>query len=110
MALITQAPRGVQDVLPAEVYRWQAVENTMRQVVQRHGYREIRLPTFEHTELFARGVGDTTDIVGKEMYTFTDRGGPECHPAAGGAPPAPWRALLQGRSSRRDPCRCGPIT
>ena len=75
MALITQSPRGVQDILPSDVYRWHAVENKMREICERHGYREIRVPTFEHTELFARGVGDTTDIVGKEMYTFDDRGG-----------------------------------
>ncbi len=75
MALITQSPRGVQDVLPSEIYRWHTIEDRMKCICGKHGYKEIRVPTFEHTELFARGVGDTTDVVNKEMYTFDDRGG-----------------------------------
>ncbi len=67
-------PKGTKDVLPAEVYLWHHVENTARACAERYGFREIRTPVFEHTELFARGVGDTTDIVGKEMYTFLDKG------------------------------------
>lgn len=67
-------PKGTKDVLPAEVYLWHHVENTARDCAERYGFREIRTPVFEHTELFARGVGDTTDIVGKEMYTFLDKG------------------------------------
>lgn len=69
-----QAPRGTKDVLPTESYQWQYVENKMRNAASAAGYREVRTPVFEHTELFLRGVGDTTDIVQKEMYTFTDRG------------------------------------
>ncbi|MBR2572349.1 MAG: histidine--tRNA ligase [Clostridia bacterium] len=69
-----QAPKGTQDVLPAASYRWQSVEAIMRDVGSLYGYSEIRTPVFEHTELFQRGVGDTTDVVQKEMYTFTDKG------------------------------------
>jgi len=69
------APRGTKDVLPSESYKWHFVENTLRRVAAQFGYKEIRFPTFEHTELFLRGVGDTTDVVQKEMYTFEDKGG-----------------------------------
>jgi len=72
--MITQAPRGTRDVLPAESYRWQLLEAKMRAAAALAGYREVRTPVFEHTELFLRGVGDTTDIVQKEMYTFRDKG------------------------------------
>ena len=72
--MLTQAPRGTKDVLPAESYRWQYVEAKMRAAAAAAGYREARTPVFEHTELFLRGVGDTTDIVQKEMYTFKDKG------------------------------------
>ena len=72
--MLTQAPRGTRDVLPTESYRWQFIESKMRKAAALAGYREVRTPVFEHTELFARGVGDTTDIVQKEMYTFQDRG------------------------------------
>ncbi len=69
-----QAPKGMKDVTPKESYKWQYVEGLMRALCDRYGYRETRTPVLEHTELFARGVGDTTDIVQKEMYTFTDKG------------------------------------
>ena len=72
--MLTQAPRGTRDVLPADSYRWQYIENRMRAAAALAGYREARTPVFEHTELFLRGVGDTTDIVQKEMYTFEDKG------------------------------------
>ncbi len=72
--MLTQAPRGTKDVLPKESGRWQALEAIMRTAAARAGYREVRTPAFEHTELFLRGVGDTTDIVQKEMYTFKDKG------------------------------------
>ena len=74
MHMLTQAPRGTKDVLPAESYRWQYLEGKMRDAAALAGYREVRTPVFEHTELFLRGVGDTTDIVQKEMYTFKDKG------------------------------------
>lgn len=70
-----KAPRGTHDILPDEVGRWHWAEERMREVCARFGYREIRTPAFEHTELFERGVGDTTDVVQKEMYTFEDKGG-----------------------------------
>ena len=72
--MLTQAPRGTRDVLPADSYRWQFIEDKMRKAAALAGYREARTPVFEHTELFLRGVGDTTDIVQKEMYTFEDKG------------------------------------
>ena len=72
--MLTQAPRGTKDVLPQDSYRFQHVEAMERQVAAEAGFREVRTPVFEHTELFLRGVGDTTDIVQKEMYTFKDKG------------------------------------
>ena len=70
-----QSIRGVKDILPGEVEKWQWVEQIAAQVFHRYGFKEIRVPIFEKTGLFARGIGETTDIVEKEMYTFTDRGG-----------------------------------
>lgn len=72
--VLTKAPRGTKDVLPKECYKWHYVENVVREIAERFGYSEIRTPMFEHTELFERSIGETTDIVGKEMYTFEDRG------------------------------------
>ena len=69
-----KAPKGTKDVLPEESYRWQYLESTIRAIVKKYGLLEARTPCIEHTELFLRGVGDTTDIVQKEMYTFTDKG------------------------------------
>lgn len=68
-------PKGTKDVLPQDSYKWQYVENAARKVAKTFGALEIRTPTFEHTEVFLRGVGETTDIVNKEMYTFLDKGG-----------------------------------
>lgn len=70
-----QAPRGTRDVLPQEAHRWVHLEKTFRDICHLYGYSEIRTPTFEDTELFVRGVGEGTDIVSKEMYTFKDRAG-----------------------------------
>ncbi len=67
-------PRGTEDILPADSLLWQKVEQTAREICGAYGYREIRTPVFEDTALFQRGVGDTTDVVQKEMYTFTDKG------------------------------------
>jgi histidyl-tRNA synthetase len=75
MALLTGAPRGTKDVLPSQSYKWQYVESVLRRAARDFGFSEIRIPTIEHTELFLRGVGDTTDVVQKEMYTFLDKGG-----------------------------------
>lgn len=66
-------PKGTEDVTPAQVYKWQYVEALMREICTLNGYKEIRTPAFEHTELFHRGVGETTDVVQKEMYTFEDK-------------------------------------
>lgn len=68
-------PKGTKDVLPAQSYKWQFVEDCAKKVARAFNISEVRTPVFEHTELFARGVGDTTDIVNKEMYTFLDKGG-----------------------------------
>lgn len=73
--LITQAPKGTEDLLPDKSYRWQYLEKNFKDICDVFGYKEIRMPTFEHTELFERGVGDTTDVVEKQMYTFLDKGG-----------------------------------
>ena len=70
-----QIPKGCKDMLPADGPSWHTVEETAREVAAEYNFKEIRTPTFEHTELFSRGVGDTTDIVNKEMYTFLDKGG-----------------------------------
>lgn len=69
-----QAPKGTKDMLPQDAYKWHFVENKFREIAKFYGMREIRTPIFEHTDLFLRGVGDTTDIVQKEMYTFNDKG------------------------------------
>jgi len=74
MALLTKAPRGTADMLPAESANIRYLENMLAATAEKSGFREIRTPVFEHTELFARGVGDTTDVVQKEMYTFEDNG------------------------------------
>lgn len=70
-----QKPKGTKDVLPEEVFKWKYIEGTASMVFENYDYKEIRIPTFEYTELFERGVGDTTDVVQKEMYTFEDKGG-----------------------------------
>lgn len=67
-------PKGTKDVLPKESYKWQYIEKKARETAKKYSVKEIRTPTFEHTEVFLRGVGDTTDIVNKEMYTFLDKG------------------------------------
>ena len=75
MALITKAVKGTQDILPSEVYKNQFIEQIVIDIAGKFGFRELRIPVFEHTELFQRGVGETTDVVQKEMYTFDDKGG-----------------------------------
>ena len=67
-------PKGTKDVLPSDSYKWQYVESVAREQAKLYNFKEIRTPVFEHTELFLRGVGDTTDVVTKEMYTFKDKG------------------------------------
>lgn len=75
MALIAKKIKGTEDILPKDVYKWQFVENIMREESEKFGFREIRTPVFEQTKLFARGVGETTDVVQKEMYSFETKGG-----------------------------------
>ena len=70
-----QKPKGTKDLLPSESYKWQEVETKVKNVLESYNFKEIRVPVFEHTELFQRGVGETTDVVQKEMYTFDDKGG-----------------------------------
>lgn len=72
--MLTNAPKGTKDTLPANIYKWHYVESKFAEICKKFGFNEIRTPIFEHTELFTRGVGDTTDIVQKEMYTFKDLG------------------------------------
>lgn len=71
MALIAKKPKGTQDGIPSQIYKWQTVENLARETAEVYGFREIRTPTFEVTNLFERSVGDTTDVVQKEMYSVT---------------------------------------
>ncbi|MBQ1421992.1 MAG: histidine--tRNA ligase [Firmicutes bacterium] len=73
--MLTNAPKGTKDIMPQQVYKWHYIEEKWRNICERYGFKEIRTPMFEHTELFQRGIGDTTDVVQKEMYTFTDHGG-----------------------------------
>lgn len=73
--MLTRAPKGTNDITPSESAKWRYIENKINEICSSFGYKEIRTPVFEHTELFERGVGDTTDVVQKEMYTFLDKGG-----------------------------------
>ena len=72
--MLTNAPKGTKDLLPAQAYKWHYVERKFAEICKNYGFKEIRTPMFEHTEVFARGIGDTTDVVQKEMYTFNDHG------------------------------------
>ncbi len=72
--MLTNAPKGTKDMMPDQAYRWHYIEKAFTELCRKYGFDEIRTPVFEHTELFQRGVGDTTDIVQKEMYTFQDYG------------------------------------
>ncbi|HET7674988.1 MAG TPA: histidine--tRNA ligase, partial [Gammaproteobacteria bacterium] len=104
MAALIQPVRGMNDILPDEIHVWQHVEGALRAVLENHGYREIRVPIVESTELFARSIGAATDIVSKEMYTFEDRNGaslslrPEA--TAGCVRAALTHSLLRGQSQR----------
>lgn len=72
--MVISGPRGTKDMLPESSHRWHYIEQMVRELCRLYGYQEIRTPIFEHTELFLRGIGETTDVVSKEMYTFTDKG------------------------------------
>jgi len=73
--LLIKIPKGTQDILPEDINKWYYIENIIRKILNKYGYKEIRTPIFEHTELFIRGIGESTDIVNKEMFTFPDRKG-----------------------------------
>ena len=74
MALSVQRPKGTQDALPSSIYKWHTVEQVVRDCAEQFGFREIRTPVFEDTSLYIRSVGDTSDVVTKEMYTVSSKG------------------------------------
>ncbi|HEX7879223.1 MAG TPA: histidine--tRNA ligase, partial [Candidatus Eisenbacteria bacterium] len=107
-----QAPRGTQDILSPAVEGWQALEGTARRVMARYGYAEVRTPIFESTELFTRGIGEATDIVQKEMYTFSDRKGRSLTLRPEGTAPVVRAYIEHNLGARRMPYRgwyIGPI-
>ena len=89
-----QAPKGTKDMLPSDAYKWHYIEDKLRKLSDEFGVREIRTPMFESTDLFKRGVGETTDVVQKEMYTFEDKGGRSITLKPEGTAPA-VRAFIQ---------------
>ncbi|MCA9602314.1 MAG: ATP phosphoribosyltransferase regulatory subunit, partial [Myxococcales bacterium] len=97
-----RAVKGMHDILPADSPRWQLVESTFRNVARQYGYGEVRTPIVEPTALFARGVGETTDIVEKEMYTFVDKGEDSLTMRPEGTAPA-VRAFVEHNVSGQDP-------
>jgi histidyl-tRNA synthetase len=103
--VLTKAPRGTRDILPAEAERWTSVEKQAAEVCRLFGYAEIRTPVFEHTELFLRGVGETTDIVAKEMYTFQDRGGRSVTLRPEGTAPVVRAFLEHGLAAEAQPIK-----
>jgi len=94
--MLTNAPKGTKDVMPSQVYKWHYIEKKWKEICARYGFKEIRTPMFEHTELFQRGIGDTTDVVQKEMYTFNDHGGRSITLKPEGTSPA-VRAFLENK-------------
>ena len=103
--MLTQAPKGTRDMLPQDAYIWQTIEAVMRRRAALAGFREVRTPVFEHTELFLRGVGDTTDIVQKEMYTFKDKGDRSITLKPEGTAGA-VRAFFEGKLFSDAPAKC----
>ena len=95
--MLTNAPKGTKDIMPDQVYKWHYVERKWKEICERYGFKEIRTPMFEHTELFQRGIGDTTDVVQKEMYTFNDHGGRSITLKPEGTSPA-VRAFLEHKT------------
>lgn len=100
-----QKPKGTKDILPEESYRWQLIEEDAQYVFESFGLKEIRVPTFEYTELFERGVGDTTDVVQKEMYTFEDKGGRSITLRPEGTAGIVRAYVENGLSSKPSPCK-----
>ncbi len=100
--MLARLPKGTNDILPSQIDCWYYLENTIKKVLQNYGYREIRTPAFEHTELFVRGIGETTDIVQKEMFTFQDRKGRSLTLRPEGTAPV-VRAYLEHNIGRESP-------
>jgi len=97
--LFIKVPKGTQDILPEDISKWYHIENTIKEILNKYGYKEIRTPIFEHTELFVRGIGESTDIVTKEMFTFSDRKGRSLTLRPEGTAPV-VRAYLENRMDR----------
>lgn len=108
--MLTKAPRGTKDILPQESYKWQYIENHIRKICKEFGFGEIRTPSFEHTELVQRGIGETTDIVQKEMYTFDDRGGRSITLKPEGTAPAVRAYVEHNLSQEAQPAKMYYIT
>lgn len=102
---IIQKPKGTKDLLPEDTYKWQFVERKLANVLENYGFKEIRVPVFEYTELFQRGVGETTDVVQKEMYTFNDKGGRSITLRPEGTAGAVRAYLENGMASRPSPVK-----
>ncbi len=100
--MLTKAPKGTNDILPSRIDYWYYVEEIIKNTLQKFGYREIRTPSFEHTELFIRGIGETTDIVNKEMFTFQDQKGRSLTLRPEGTAPV-VRAYLEHKIGRENP-------
>ena len=100
-----QKPKGTRDILPENSYKWQYVEEKVKNLLKNYGFKEIRTPVFEHTELFQRGVGETTDVVQKEMYTFEDKGGRSVTLRPEGTAGAVRAYLEDGLSSKPSPVK-----
>ena len=100
-----QKPKGTKDLLPDESYRWQFVEKKVANILENYGFKEIRVPVFEYTELFQRGVGETTDVVQKEMYTFDDKGGRSITLRPEGTAGAVRAYLENGMASKPSPVK-----
>ncbi len=100
--MLARLPKGTSDILPAQIDYWYYLENTIKEVLQNFDYREIRTPAFEYTELFVRGIGESTDIVNKEMFTFQDRKGRSLTLRPEGTAPV-VRAYIEHNLSRENP-------
>lgn len=100
--VLSKAPKGTSDILPSQIDYWYHAEKIIKDVLQTYGYREIRTPAFENTELFVRGIGETTDIVNKEMFTFQDRKGRSLTLRPEGTAPV-VRAYLEHNLSKENP-------
>lgn len=97
--LFIKVPKGTQDILPDDISKWYYVEDVIKEILNKYGYREIRTPFFEYTDLFVRGIGESTDIVTKEMFTFPDRKGRSLTLRPEGTAPV-VRAYLEDRMDR----------